>query len=128
MNIVYLDTSAEDAQHFVNVCRDIECVTNITCFYDCDMALEYIKNNYVDFVYCETNLENADGIDYIHSVRKVSPHTGVVYVTQTAEYAVQAFEVGASGYIIKPCCAEKILIPINRFSDNRPSVEIKTFG
>ena len=67
-------------------------------------------------------------------IRKINEKISVVYVTGHDEYALNAFDVGAFGYILKPCNAPKIEKIISRFEltrnypKGRKIIEIKTFG
>jgi len=128
MNIVYFDASQEDANHFTEICRDISSVRTVTHIDNPSELLEYLGDNSVDFVFSEINHGSLNGLEFLSEIRRVSPSVRVVYVTNTPEYAIDAFEVGASGYILKPCCPEKVIIPLNHFLGDEPVIEIKTFG
>ncbi|HJB01635.1 MAG TPA: LytTR family DNA-binding domain-containing protein [Candidatus Mediterraneibacter merdavium] len=44
----------------------------------------------------------ADGIGLARRIREMGGHGEILFLTVTREYAVEAFEVGAAGYLVKP--------------------------
>ena len=128
MHIAYLDTSFEDIRYFEYVLQDVSEINKITSFSDWKKLLKFLSENKVDFVYCEVKSEYETEYCLIDEINKICPDTRIVYVADTPEYAVEAFEKGAFGYVLKPCIKEKLLIPIDRVLKKSSLVEIKTFG
>jgi putative two-component system response regulator len=57
-----------------------------------------------DLMLLDVNMPGQNGIDLLREVRGTHPETAVVLVTgvESAELAEAAFELGASGYLVKP--------------------------
>ena len=128
MHVAYLDTSYDDIKHFEYVMGSTSEIKKVTSFSDWRNLLKFLEENTVDFVYCEIEMKNKSGLELIDKIRVASPDTHTVFVAQTPEYAIEAFEKGAAGYVLKPCSKEKLLIPIYNIKGNKPLIEIRTFG
>lgn len=55
-----------------------------------------------DIVFCDIEMPGLSGLEFAVALKKASPDTRVVFVTAFSQYAVDAFQVRAQGYIMKP--------------------------
>ena len=62
-------------------------------------ARDFLRQEPVDAVFCDINMPDMDGMDFIKSLP--SPPL-VVFTTAYAEYAVEGFRVNAVDYLLKP--------------------------
>jgi len=62
-----------------------------------------LKNNPVDFVICDIELNNPNGIEFTKIVQEKFPSTKVIIVTssKTEETILASFACGAVGYVLK---------------------------
>lgn len=65
----------------------------------------------VDVVFLDVEMPKSNGFDLVASL---VPTTRVVFVTAYDDYAVEAFEVGASDYLLKPVTAERLALCLSR--------------
>lgn len=68
-------------------------------------AFEAIQNNPVDLLFLDIQMPKLDGIDFLKSLPNPPK---VIFTTAYREYAIEAFEVDAVDYLLKP-------IPFSRF-------------
>ena len=61
-----------------------------------------------DIIFLDICMPDENGIDIAKELRRISPDTAIVFVTNSREYAVDAFSVYALHYLIKPVTAENI--------------------
>ena len=69
---------------------------------ECSSAVEarqFLNNDIVDAVFCDINMPDLNGMDFIKSL--TTPPL-VVFTTAYADYAVDGFRVGAVDYLLKP--------------------------
>lgn len=59
-------------------------------------------------------MEEQDGISLGREIRQLSPKSAIIYVTDSPEYALGAFSVYASGYLLKPVNEEQFVECMNR--------------
>ena len=62
-------------------------------------ALEYLKTNPVDLIFLDINMPDITGLDFSQLLPK---ETAVVFVTAYSQYAVDAFNLNAADYLVKP--------------------------
>ena len=62
-------------------------------------AREFLKNDTVDAIFCDINMPDLNGMDFVKSLA-VPPL--VVFTTAYSEYAVEGFRVNAVDYLLKP--------------------------
>lgn len=127
IEIALCDDSAEDigalkgfAERFA--AEHPEYPIRIQAFYSGTELLEYIENNGgFDLYILDVVMPKLSGIELAEAIRGRGERAEIVFLTFSREYAVDAFGVKASGYMIKPVeesdfdnellCAIKKLIP-----------------
>lgn len=74
----------------------------VTGFVDADEAVEYAKMNRVSLAFLDIELRSTNGFDLCRSLLEINPRTNVVYLTAYADYSLDAWNTGASGFMLKP--------------------------
>ena len=83
----------------------------ITAFSDSTELLEWIaggKSADTDVAFLDIEMGAVSGIRIAKKLQSVNPKINIVFVTGFLEYAPEAFELRASGYVSKPVTEEKI--------------------
>ena len=80
----------------------------IVGFTDTFEAVEYAKANRVALAFLDIELRNATGLDLCRALLDINPRTNVVYLTAYSEYAFDAWNTGASGFMLKPITPEGV--------------------
>lgn len=62
-------------------------------------AKEVLENNKIDAIFCDINLPELNGLDFIKSLENPPM---VVFTTAYSEYAVEGFQLNAVDYLLKP--------------------------
>jgi two-component SAPR family response regulator len=61
-----------------------------------------------DVVFCDILMPGVTGLDLAVRIKSISPDTKLVFVTGHSNYAVDAYRIHASGYVMKPVDAQQI--------------------
>ena len=77
---------------------------------------ELIEQHKPDLVFLDIEMPGMTGIDLIRSLH--NPNFHVVFVTAYDAYAVEAFELSAIDYLLKPIGADKVERVINKIKEN----------
>jgi DNA-binding NtrC family response regulator len=79
-------------------------------------ALEIAGKQFFDVVLCDVNLPGLDGIQVLEQLARISPETFVLLITAyaTVDTAVEAFQKGASDYLMKPIILPEVEGKIRR--------------
>ena len=83
----------------------------------CQSALEartYLENDTVDAIFCDINMPDLNGMDFVKSL--VAPPL-VVFTTAYTEYAVDGFRVNAVDYLLKPFGLQEFQRAAQRLKD-----------
>lgn len=77
-----------------------------------------------DVAICDINLPGIDGIEVLEKLARISPETAVLLITAyaTVESAVEAFQKGASDYLMKPILLHEVLGKVRRLLRHRDVV------
>ena len=78
-------------------------------FDDSMKALQYLENHPVDIVFLDINMPKLDGIALSRIVKHLSSKPLLVFITAYREHAVEAFEVEAFDYVLKPYSEDRIV-------------------
>lgn len=73
----------------------------ITYFPDAAMLLDSYKANY-DLIFLDIMLPHISGMEAAKRLRRVDHSVTIVFVTNTAQYAIEGYSVDAFDYILKP--------------------------
>jgi len=80
-----------------------------------DVARAFLKTRSPDVVFLDVEMPGGSGLDLLASVPDA---TQVVFVTARKKYAVQAFEVAALDYLVKPVDPERLADTVARISNH----------
>ncbi len=71
-------------------------------------ALELASKHQLDVVLLDIRMPGMDGIETAHHLNKFDLPPAVVFTTAYDEYAIDAFEANAIGYVLKPIRRERL--------------------
>ena len=106
MNILIVDENRDELAKLEEYVRMSYPCHSVVRFSDPCQAVEYSIAHPVDMVFTEINMRPLDGFSLVHKLRENNPEIRVNFVSQTGEYAVDAFRIRADGYFLKPVTRE----------------------
>lgn len=67
------------------------------------------------------------------NLKETNKNMNIIFVTGYSHYAVDAFSIRSSGYLLKPVRSEEIAAELNNLripikSDNKVHIRVQTFG
>lgn len=96
-------------------------------------ALEFAGKTTCEIAFLDIEMRGMNGIELAKRLKMITPKINIVFTSGYSEYMGSAFEMHASGYILKPITAEKIRqemqelrYPIQMPEEKR--MQVKTFG
>lgn len=83
---------------------------NVVGFDNSEEVLSYAKRlrGHLDYAFMDTKLKEMSGIQFARELKELKPETKIIFCTANPDYALEAFQVDAVGYIMKPITEEKI--------------------
>jgi len=83
-------------------------------------ALAAIEGRRVDVVLVDIRMPTMDGIELARHLAHLQPPPAVIFVTAYDSYAVQAFELNALDYLLKPVRAQRLAAALQKTRQLRP--------
>ena len=118
----------ETLQEAVSASADIELVE---AFSSCSAALAYATENPVDVAFLDINMRGIGGLGLAEKLMELHPRCKIVFCTGYEEYAVPAFRLHVSGYLLKPITAEAVQKEVDHIKVIKATdklLTIKCFG
>ena len=106
-------------------------VESVYRFSGCEEALSFVKGNSVDVAFLDINMRGMGGLSLAEKIIAVRPDCKIVFCTGYEEYAIPAFKLHASGYLMKPISAEDVQAEIDNIKGVRQKqklLTVKCFG
>ena len=106
-------------------------ISEVSQFSGCDEALDFVKENSVDIAFLDINMRGMGGLSLAEKIISLCPECKIVFCTGYEEYAISAFKLHASGYLMKPVSANDVQAEIDNIKGIRKSqkpLTVKCFG
>ena len=106
-------------------------ITAVTDFTSCEEAVEFVKSNTVDIAFLDINMRGMGGLNLAKKIIDFCPTCRIVFCTGYEEYAIRAFKLHASGYLMKPISANDVQTEIDNIKGIRQKeklLSVKCFG
>ena len=106
-------------------------ITGVFKFSDAEKALDFVKDNSVNVAFLDINMRGMGGLALAEKIISFQPDCKIVFCTGYEEYAIPAFKLHASGYLMKPISAEDVQGEIDNIKGVRQKeklLRVKCFG
>lgn len=83
----------------------------------CEDAMEariQLQKQPIDLIFLDINMPVIDGIGFLKTLKKAPQ---IIFTTAYKEYAVDAFELSASDYLLKPFSFERFLMAVDKVAE-----------
>lgn len=91
-------------------------------FTDAMDAFELLEREQIDLIFLDMEMLDVHGLQIAQLIQKKYPHIQLIFVTAHARFAVDAFDVAATDYLLKPVQEqrlEKAMIKAQQIYDSR---------
>ena len=106
-------------------------ISEVFRFSGCDEALAFVKQNPVDIAFLDINMRGMGGLALAEKITALRGDCKIVFCTGYEEYAISAFKLHASGYLMKPVSAKDVQAEIDNIKGVRQQqkpLTVKCFG
>jgi len=115
------------------MCLRLPRITEVKGFTRAGEALAWLENHPVDLALLDIDLPEMSGLALAAEIKRRRPDTAIIFLTGYAQYAVDAFALRASGYLLKPVTEERLRRDVEyALSGKREAltgpVVVRTFG
>ncbi|MGP2703060.1 LytR/AlgR family response regulator transcription factor, partial [Serratia marcescens] len=77
-------------------------------------VLKYLQTHQVDAIFLDINIPSLDGVLLAQNISKFAHRPSIVFITAYKEHAVEAFEIEAFDYILKPYHEARIVTMLQK--------------
>lgn len=73
-----------------------------------EKALEIVRKQLIDVLFLSVEIPGMSGIDTAEKIKELQPDADLVFLAANADYALAAFDLCASDYLLKPLREKKV--------------------
>ena len=133
MTAICVDDEPLVLQLTLSLFRDLSGFQEVEGFAGPLEALDWLENHTPDIALLDIDMPGMNGLELARRIRDMHPDTAVIFLTGYSEYALDAFQLHASGYLMKPINREKLASEVEYALSGRnrgkaSNVFAKTFG
>ena len=106
-------------------------ITSVANFTSCEEALDFVKSSHADIAFLDINMRGMGGLSLAEKIIGFCPECKIVFCTGYEEYAIPAFKLHASGYLMKPISAKDVQAEIDNIKGIRQRekpLTVRCFG
>lgn len=108
MHIIYVDDEMPAINNFRLTVANFPEIKELHTFQSGEEALDFAKTNTVDAAFLDMEMPGIHGLGLARALKEHDSEIRVVFVTAFGQYALDAFGVDATGYLLKPYTADDI--------------------
>lgn len=133
MKIILVDDEKLALDYMESLLHRVEPQANFVGFTDVDAALAYLSVNDVDVALLDIEMGKYSGIEFAKKCKKACPKINIIFVTGYSQYTIEALQLHASGYLMKPVRPKDLRMELDNLLypvpiKNTHRVRIQTFG
>lgn len=109
MHIIYVDDERPAIDNFrLTTAENFPEITTLYTFSSGEEALDFAQNNTVDVAFLDMEMPGIHGLELAKKLKEHDGNIRIVFVTAYSQYALDAWGVNATGYLLKPYTAADI--------------------
>ena len=134
MKIMLIDDEAIAIRNLKNKLYEISAAHQVVGFTEPKDAMQYVKEEEVQVAFVDIEMRGMNGLVLAKKLKETQPNIKIIFVTAFSQYAVEAFTIRATGYLLKPVeieairreldyAVQEIAVPVNK-----KKIRVQTFG
>lgn len=84
-------------------------IDELHSFQNTQELLDFISTNLIDVAFLDIIMDDIDGISLAMEVKRPQPGCKIIFITSSRDFALESFQVYASGYLLKPVTEYEII-------------------
>lgn len=120
----------------VSMCEQLSQIDEVKGFTDITEALKWMEHHPIDIAFLDIDMPEMSGIALAALIKQKYAGASIIFITGFSEYALDAFKLHASGYLMKPISKdrleEEVKYAITQSANTgilaTSHIEVRTFG
>jgi DNA-binding LytR/AlgR family response regulator len=114
LSVLAVDDETPALDELVYLLRNSAMASHVRAVSSATDALRHLHDEHFDVVLLDIAMPGMDGLELARVVAQFSHPPAIVFVTAHEEHALAAFDVGGSGYLLKPVTQERLVTALRR--------------
>ncbi len=131
MRFLAVDDEKIMLNKLIGVLKSVRPEAEILQFTWADDALRAAKERHIDAAFLDIQMGGMTGLQLAAHLKKIQPKMHIIFITGHHGYALDAFKIRATGYLLKPVSEEAVrreLTFIYEETESQSRIRVKTFG
>jgi two-component SAPR family response regulator len=128
MNVILVDDEKSMLLIMKKMILRIPGIEITGAFQSSSEAYEFIKENMVDIAFIDIKMPEESGLDFARRTMSEFEKINIVFLTSHKEYALEAFDVHAVDYIVKPVSKKRLEDTLKRISEKYTFTMPNSYG
>ena len=133
MKAICVDDEVLLARRAAALCSKLPEIDGAEPFTRAADALSWLSEHEAELALLDIDMPDISGIELAEKIKQEYPKIKIIVLTAYPQFAVDAFRLHASGYLLKPIDPEALASEVayalsDRTAEKQPSVKVKTFG
>ncbi|MBU5352928.1 response regulator [Paenibacillus barcinonensis] len=116
MRAIVVDDEKPAQLHLQRLLQSDGRIDPVQCFSTAREALDFLAHHRVDVVFLDIGMPEMNGLEAAEYIQQLDQSIRVIFVTAYADHAVEAFELQALDYILKPVSPTRLTKTIDRMA------------
>lgn len=121
LRVLVVDDEAPAREELAFLLSGDERVGVIRTAHSAAAALKLLNDEPVDVIFCDIKMPGLDGVELARVIARFADRPKVVFVTAYDEHAVDAFDLQAIDYVLKPVRADRLAEAVRRATSAVPA-------
>lgn len=133
MNIVAVDDKKPVLLQVQNTIEKAVPQASVKGFTSTREALDYAEKTRIDIAFLDIDMGEMNGLVLAKRLKEIHGGTNIIFITGYSEYAIDAWDISASGFILKPATVEAVSKQLDNLRnpiepDTQEHIRINCFG
>ncbi|MFC9710799.1 response regulator [Paenibacillus sp. NPDC056933] len=114
MRAIVIDDEKPAQLHLERLLRSDGRITPVQCFLTAREGLDFLAKERMDVVFLDIGMPEMNGLEAAEYIQQLDNTIRIIFVTAYADHAIEAFELHALDYVLKPVSSTRLAKTIDR--------------
>lgn len=121
MRAILIDDEKPALVHLENLLNKDGSIEVVGKYTFAQAGIDHLKRDKTDMVFLDIGMPEINGLEAAEYIQQIDHKIKIIYITAYSEYALEAFELNALDYVLKPIVPVRFQKTLDRIRDTIPS-------